>query len=145
MDDKPQEPKPTNQEDKPIERSRREARRQRIEERRAARSGNAWIPGVILVGVGIILLMQNFGATIFNNWWALFILIPALAAFANAWRAYREAGGVLTGQARGSLFGGLILTWVATIFLFNWRWELFGPILLIVIGVGIFLNVSLKN
>lgn len=145
MSDNMQEPKLNNEEEQPEELTRREERRQRLEERRATRSGSAWIPGVILVLVGIFLLMQNLGATIFNNWWALFILIPALGAFANAWRAYREAGGYLTGSARSSLFGGLILTWVSAIFLFNWKWELFGPILLIVIGIGIFLNVSLRE
>jgi len=91
------------------------------------------------------LLLQNLGASLLNNWWALFILIPALGAFANAWRAYQEAGGHLTASARSSLFGGLILTLVAAIFLFNLSWGLLGPILLILIGIGIFVNVALPG
>ena len=145
MSDNMQEPKTNNSGDQPEELTRRELRQQRLEERRAARSGNGWIGGVIIILVGVFLLMQNLGVSIFQNWWALFIMIPALGAFANAWRAYREAGGHLTGSVRSSLFGGLILTWVSAIFLFNWKWELFGPVLLIVIGIGIFLNVSLQK
>jgi Flp pilus assembly protein TadB len=145
MSDNLQEPNLNDSGDQPEELTRSDERRKRIEERRAARSGNAWIPGVILVLVGVFLMMQNLGARIFNNWWALFILIPALGAFANAWRAYQEAGRQLTNGARNSLFGGLILTWVAAMFLFNLNWSLLGPILLIVIGIGIFLNVSLQK
>jgi cation transport ATPase len=145
MSDNLQEPNQTTSGDQPENLDRHEERRQHREERRAARAGNSWIGGVVLILVGIFLLLQNLGASLLNNWWALFILIPALGAFANAWRAYQEAGGHLTASARSSLFGGLILTLVAAIFLFNLSWGLLGPILLILIGIGIFVNVALPG
>ena len=120
-------------------------RQQRLEERRERRSRNSWIGGAVLILIGVILLLQNLGKTVLENWWALFILIPALGAFANAWRSYQEAGGHLTGSARGSLLGGFILTMVAAIFLFNLNWALLGPILLILAGIGIFVNVILPG
>ena len=120
-------------------------REQRREERRARRGKNSWIGGAVLILIGVVLLLQNFGGMALQNWWALFILIPALGAFANAWRTYQEAGGHLTGAARSSLLGGFILTMVAAIFLFNLNWTLLGPILLILAGIGIFVNVILPG
>ena len=69
--------------------SRREARWRRIEERRAARRGrygSRWIGGAVLIALGIILLLSSLGSFYLENWWALFILIPAIGAFGNAAR-----------------------------------------------------------
>src|SRR5512146_1135342 len=109
---------------------RHEERMRRREERWAARGGRgsgAWVGGAILVILGLIFLLQNMGYFVVNNWWALFILIPAIAAFGAAWRTYQDAGGRLTGAARGSLIGGLVLTMVAAVFLFNLNWTVVGP------------------
>jgi hypothetical protein len=118
-----------------------EARRRRREERRAGRA--PWLGGVILIGLGIIFLLQNFGAPVLNNWWALFILIPAVGAFGNAWRDYQNAGGRLTPSARWSMIVGLILTMVTAVFLFNLDWGLIGPVLIILAGIGLLLNTLL--
>ena len=67
------------------------ARRIRIDERRTRRHGGGWAGGAILIGLGILLLLQNFGNYQFDNWWAFFIMIPALGAFSNAWAAYQDA------------------------------------------------------
>ncbi len=75
----------------------------------------------------------------------LFILLPAVAAFGNTWRAYLAAGGHLTGPARGSLVAGLILLMVTAIFLFNLSWTYLGPILIILAGIGLLLNVILPG
>ncbi|MBE0699903.1 MAG: hypothetical protein IH586_23505 [Anaerolineaceae bacterium] len=127
--------------------SRHEERQMRREARREARyqSGGAWIGGAVLIGLGIIILMQNFGALYLQNWWALFILIPAVGAFGNTWRAYQGAGGRMTAQARGSLIGGLVLSMVAVIFLFNLSWGLLGPAILVLAGVGILINALLPG
>jgi hypothetical protein len=145
MTDQNQDQNPPAAEDQPQETDYRAARRQRIAERRAARGGrDAWIGGIILVGIGLLLLLRNTTGFELNNWWALFILIPALGAFANAWRAYQESGR-LNAQARSSIFGGLILTMITAIFLFNLNWTYLGPILLILAGIGIFINVALPG
>ena len=46
-----------------------------------------WIWAVVLIVLGLVFLVQNLTGFTLDNWWALFILIPAVAAFANAWRA----------------------------------------------------------
>jgi hypothetical protein len=123
--------------------SRREARWRRIEERRAARRGrygSRWIGGAVLIALGIILLLSSLGSFYLENWWALFILIPAIGAFGNAWRTYQAEGHRLTAPARGSLIGGSILLLITAIFLFNLNWALLGPIILIVIGLTLLLN-----
>lgn len=118
-----------------------EARRQRREERRAARAGGAggWIFGIILVLLGVVFLFQNLGFSgiYFNNWWALFILIPAIAAFERGVRMYREAGNRLDGRSRGAFFSGLLLLLVTVVFLFNLDWTYLGPVLLILLGAGV--------
>lgn len=129
--------------------SRHEERERRREERREARAERRgtgpWIVGAVLIVVGLVLLAQNFGISTLNNWWALFILIPAVGALANAWRAYNAAGGHLTGSARGSLIGGLILMMITAVFLFNLNWSLLGPILIILAGVGLLINTMLPG
>jgi len=131
---------------------RREARRQRREERREAMGipgGSTWVVGLILIVLGGAFLMQNMGRFFlpFTNWWALFILIPALGSLDRAYRVYKNAGNQLTVFARNSLFVGLILTLVAGIFLFNLNWTFYGPVLLILVGLGILANnmISVKE
>ena len=118
---------------------RRAARRQRREERLAdpSRTGG-WMAGLILIVLGVMFLMRNSGTFDFplQNWWALFILIPAVGAFDSAYRMYRSAGDQLTAPARGSLLVGLVLTFVAGMFLFNLSWTFFGPVLIILVGIG---------
>ena len=68
---------------------RRAARRQRLEGRRAGRLSGSWVVGAILILVGIFIMLPNLTAFSLQNWWALFILIPAVGAFANAWRGFQ--------------------------------------------------------
>jgi len=124
---------------------RHEARRQRRAERREARGipgGSTWVAGVILIVIGGAFLMQNMGTFRFPfmNWWALFILIPALGSLDRAYRAYKNAGNQLTRFARNSMFVGLILTIVAALFIFNLNWTFYGPLLLILVGLGVLVN-----
>lgn len=133
------EPEPVN---------RREARRQRRRERFADPSrGGMLIAGVVLILLGGAFLLQSMGFLIISlkNWWALFILIPAIGALETAWRMYRSAGNRLTAPARGSLLVGLVLTGVTAGFLLGINWAYFGPILIILAGIGILLNSALGN
>ncbi len=96
----------------------------------------AWITGAILIGLGIVFLLQNLGGFRLNNWWALFILIPIAASFATVWRHYQSSGGRLTAAARGPLMGGLTLLAVMLIFLLDLDWGKIWPVFLILAGVG---------
>ncbi len=116
-------------------RRERELRRQR----RASRRSDGWIGGAILILLGVIFLLQNAGMLVFHNWWALFILIPAFGAFANAWTRYRDDGRLDAG-VRGSVLTGFLLALVAAAFLFDFESTLFWPALLILAGAGILVN-----
>jgi peptidoglycan/LPS O-acetylase OafA/YrhL len=124
---------------------RHEARRQRRAERREARGipgGSTWVVGLILIVLGGTFLMQNMGNFYFpfTNWWALFILIPALGSLDRAYRSYKNSGDQFTGFARNSTFVGVILLIVTGLFLFNLSWIYYGPLLLILVGLGVLLN-----
>lgn len=120
-------------------------RHSRRAERRAQREGApGWILGAILIVVGLVLMAQNFGMDTLDNWWALFILLPAAGAFGNAWRVYKQTGRLA--DAGGSLVGGAFLTLLALYFLvgFSLNWALFGPLFLIA-GGGLLLLSTLRR
>lgn len=123
--------------------SRREVRRQRRSERLGGTTtGSAWIAGLFLILLGGIFLLQSMGSiTIpFGNWWALFILIPAIGAFARAYRLYGQAGNRLDARARAALFVGVVLSILAGLFLLNVDLTIYGPLLIILVGLGILVN-----
>lgn len=122
--------------------SRREARRLRREQRLAdPSSAGTWVVGLILIVLGGMFLMRNTGTwdIPITNWWALFILIPAVGAFSSAWRIYQDAGR-LTAPARSSFLVGLVLTFVTLMFLFEISWTYLGPVLIILVGAAIIFN-----
>ena len=103
---------------------------------------STWIIGVILVVLGGMFLLQNTGMVSFRfgNWWALFILIPAIGAFDRALRYYRNAYHQMTPQVSSSLLLGVVLSLVTLVFLFNIGWTYFGPALIILAGLSILLS-----
>lgn len=101
----------------------------------AKSANNNWVFGLILIGLGALFLLQNLGVFSLDNWWALFILIPAFSSFGNAYRMYRRDG-QLTAAARSSIFGGLIMTFIAAVFLFNLDFGRYWPVLLILGGLA---------
>jgi cation transport ATPase len=125
--------------------NRREERRQRIDERRAMRAGGEWIGGALLLFIGLLLLGRNLNFMTFDNWWAFFIMLPAIGSFSTAWGMYHAAGGHFTMRARSAMIVGLVLTAVTAMFLFNLNWTILGPGLLILAGVGLLVNVILPG
>jgi LiaF transmembrane domain len=108
------------------------------------RSGE-WIFGLVLIAIGALFLLQDAGLPVLvGNWWALFILIPAVAAFAAAWRLYRQEGR-LTAQSTGLITGGLVPLTIALIFLFNFDFGYAWPVLLLVIGGGMLLRSAITD
>ncbi len=106
---------------------------------------SGWIGGAILIALGILLLLQNLTGFSLDNWWALFILIPAAGAFGRAWQGYQNAGGRLSGEAGRSLFGGILLLLITAIFLFGWSWTIFGPALLILAGASLLFTSAFRK
>jgi hypothetical protein len=99
----------------------------------------AWIPGLVLMGLGGIFLLNNFTDFQLDNWWALFLLFPAFACLGNFFRATR-ADGRLSHAARGPLMGSLVLFFLSAIFLFELDWGMVWPVFLIIGGVGALLS-----
>ena len=101
--------------------------------------GTSICTGFVLIGVGAFFLLYQVTGFYIQNWWALFIMIPALNNLSHAWKKYRRHGR-LTHSARGALTGGLVLTMVTLVFLFQIDWTKIWPLFLIVGGLGAFLG-----
>lgn len=100
---------------------------------------NNWLAGVILIVLGGVFLLSNLTNFHLDNWWALFILIPAFGSLGSAWQAYQK-NGRFGESVRGPLIGGFILFFVASVFLFGWNWGTIWPVFLIIGGIGALLN-----
>ena len=117
---------------------------QMVEETSSKKTEVPWVFGVILTLLGAILLMRNTGILPnIGNWWALFILIPASAGYSAAFKELRDTGTMLQ-KTRSGLIFSVLLTVIAAIFLFQLDIRIFGPMILILFGLSIFLN-NFKN
>ncbi len=106
----------------------------------AKQDGGSWIIGVVLIALGGLFLLSNVLSVSFvTNWWAVFILIPALYNLNRAWQSYRQ-NGRLTAGGRSALVGGLLILTVALIFLLNLDWGVVWPVFIIIIGLGLLLQ-----
>jgi uncharacterized membrane protein len=118
---------------------RREADRAAHRSERAERRGRrhfGWLWGGVLVVLGVELLLENMGLKIADNWWALFILIPAFGSYAAAWDQYREDNR-LTRTAAGSLVSGLLFTVLTLVFFFSIDFGMLWPALLVLVGLSL--------
>ncbi len=97
-----------------------------------------WL-GLVLLVLGLLFLLERFSDFSFDNWWALFILIPALSSFAGAWEMTRRAGH-FTYAARAALVGGLFPLIVAVMFLFKLDWGQWWPMFVILAGISAISN-----
>lgn len=95
--------------------------------------------GFILILAGFLLLLQRFTSFEFRNWWALFLLIPALGALSTGWLIYQNTGSI-NESVRGSLNGSLLLLTIAVMFLANLDWAIWWPLVVIVPGMVLILN-----
>lgn len=102
-------------------------------------TGEHFALGLILVGVGAAFLLTNFTGLTLHNWWALFILIPAMKQFCTAWTSYQK-NGRLGHNGRSALTGGLFIGLVACAFLFGISWNFVWPFFLILGGVSAILG-----
>lgn len=117
----------------------RESRRQEHRQRRAERGANAWIIGAVLVGVGVLLMMQNLSLFPTFNAWALLGLIPAAGCFAAAWRNFNNNGEIVSGGVIAPFLAGLVFIVItgALLLELNLDWALVVPALLILAGVSV--------
>ena len=102
----------------------------------ASRNG-AVIGGIVLIGLGLIFLLQNFGLFYVGNWWALFILLGTAGAWGSAWHIYQNNGQRITSAVADAFIGGIFPLAVALIFLFNLNWGAVWPVFLIIAGLSV--------
>ncbi len=112
------------------------------DERRRRRGGGApsWAIGGVLVVVGVVYLVRNVTGVELGNWWALFILIPAIGSLVTAYRMWDRNDRRFTAASRGPLFGGIVLLGVTAVFLFSLDWGKVWPLFVILIGLGALLS-----
>ena len=118
--------------------SSRQERIERREERRAARRAGAlgWIAGLILIVIGALYLLQDFGILPeFTNWWALFMLLPAVGTLSAALGGYRRNGGHWTPEVTAPFLAGLLFLDITAVFLFNLNYDWLWPLFLIAAGL----------
>lgn len=101
-------------------------------------SGIVW--GLILIIGGLILIGQQLGwLGPRYNWWALFILAPALASFGSAFTTLQNTG-KFGAAVRGGLGGGIVLLTLALMFLFGLDWAVWWPLMVLAGGLSVFLE-----
>ena len=100
----------------------------------------AWIGGVVLVAAGVFLLLGNLTRFSLDNWWAVFLLIPAAGSLWTAYTIWRRNEWRFNAASRGPLIGGLVLVFLAVIFLFDLPWDRVWPGFLIIVGGGLLLT-----
>ena len=105
----------------------------------------AWIAGGVLILVGLVFIVKNIAGFSLDNWWALFILIPALGSLFTAYQMFERNNRRFTAASQGPLIGGLVLLAVTAVFLFNLDWGRVWPLFLILIGLGLLLSAFQKK
>ena len=98
--------------------------------------GSNTLLGVLFIALGAAFFAQSYFGLGFRNWWALFILIPAVFAFSTAYYAWK-AGHTTTATSQAAI--GLVITTVAAIFLLDIAWRLAWPFLFLEAGIGLLL------
>ena len=114
----------------------------------SSRTPRAWVPGLIVVAVGIAFLLRNAGMLpsfdLPDRWWALFILVGALPSLERAMQRYRQTRRIDT-QVMDALLVSLAVVTVAMIFLFDLAWHDWWPVFVIYAGVGMLLRGGLPR
>lgn len=112
------------------------------ERRSARRDERSVTTAVVLIVAGAALLLgRGFGIRL-ENWWALFLLIPAAASLGTAYRAYRASDGRPDRSVTAPALSGAILLLVAAVFLFGLDWSLMGAVIIILVGAAMLLRRS---
>jgi hypothetical protein len=93
----------------------------------------SWVPGFVLIGLGLIFLAQNYFDVEVRNWWALFILIPAFFTVERAYAHYAAGDAHL---AVGPAIGGVVLVGLAVALGFDLPLGQLWPLLLIAAGIA---------
>lgn len=110
---------------------------------------NLWIGLAFIAGGTIVLLNQMDIVSIELNWWALFILFPAFGALTGAYNRYRFTNDLFElGVMIPALVGLFMLLLSASLLLgdaINMNLQVYWPIILIVLGLGLIIGNSRRS
>ncbi|RIK32619.1 MAG: hypothetical protein DCC56_02060 [Anaerolineae bacterium] len=103
-------------------------------------SSNLWI-GLAFIGGGALILLNQTGLlSIQFNWWALFILFPAIGSLSSAYNRYRATNNLFDmGVMMPALIGLFMLGLMVNLLSGNgwdFNWNLFWPAIMIIMGLG---------
>ena len=103
-------------------------------------SSNLWI-GLAFIAGGALVLLNQTGLLSFEfNWWALFILFPAVGSFGSAYNRYRATNNLFDMSVMMPALIGLFMIGLMFNLLsgngWNFNWNLYWPLILIIIGLG---------
>lgn len=120
-----------------------------MDKRNWATSSNLWIGLAFIAGGVVVLLNQSGVLSIKFNWWAFFIVIPAIGSLHNAYRRYRATNnlfdmGVMIPALMGLFMIGLMYNLLSGNG-WNFNWNLLWPLMFIIIGLGMIFGRSRRE
>ncbi len=96
--------------------------------------------GIVLVVLGIVFFLQQTGNLTENfNWWALFILIPAVSSLTGMYYAIRNSG-TFNQTARSAAGTAVVFFTLSFMFLFNLDWAIYWPLMVLAVGFSILIG-----
>lgn len=105
---------------------------------RSYRYGDRVVPGLLVIAVGVLFLLDNFGIDLaffdFHDWWAWLILVAAISPLSHALQRYRSVGTV-DGVVLHSLLSATAIVMVALMFILELSWARWWPIFVIYGGL----------
>lgn len=95
-------------------------------------------PAVAIIAIGVLFLLNNLGYDLAfldqGNWWAVLILLAALAPLTRAWEIYR-ARGRADAEVVHSILCGAAVALVGVMFLLELDWGTWWPLFVILGGL----------
>ena len=104
-------------------------------DKNVGRSG-PFMPGVFLIVLGLFFLAKNLTGFYLDNWWAIFILIPAADNFSRGITSLRREG-KLSRSARKHFFWSLFFVLLSAAFLISLNFGILWPVFIILAGIGV--------
>ena len=99
--------------------------------------------GAVVIIVGLLFLAREHGYKLdflwIDNWWALFILIPAVAMATRVVTRVRRQGR-FDAEAAGTSIGALATGLVAIMFLLDWDFGKWWPLFIVLGGLSIVIS-----
>lgn len=99
--------------------------------------------GAILIVLGLVFLLQNLTGFALDNWWGIFLLVPAGYMLFNTYQDY-QTHGTLTMAGRNHFIAFLTIALIAVITLFNLSWSVMWPLFLVIGGVSLLLRMAAR-